>query len=290
MAFLQRATAAFVGFLKAVASSCYDLSFYRAVRHRPARRAFGYLAAFAALYCAVLFLPAIPKTVAAVGQLRSVVAERVPDGTAFSLKGGEFSMTATDPIAFGNDSLVILDPAFDGESIPDHAYRETDIVVGRTAVFLPGSGGWERRPLTDLPDIERTKDGILADIDRYGIGAVVALFAVVIVGFYLVFLVSRAANAAFFAAVALLFGVLSGVRIRYSRWWATCLHAATVPTIAEYAFGAFGITMPYALPVISLLFVVAVVADERTDPSGNADERTDPTPEHGDKPRSSGRR
>ena len=272
MGFFRRKGTEFVGFLRTVGRSCYDLSFYREVRHRPARRAFAYLALFGALYCAVLFVPAVPKAIGAVGELRALIVGQVPDGTAFSMKNGQFSMMPEDPIAFGGGPVVVLDPVFDGVPMEGHAYRDTDLVVGRSAAFVPKArGGWERASFDGIPDFEVTKDSVLAEIDRRGIAAAVGLMAVVAIVFYAVFLISRAANAALFAALALLLGSFSGVRIRYRGWWATCLHAATVPTLAEYVFGAFGVSVSYVLPVITLLFVVAVIADERANPSGTAD-------------------
>lgn len=244
------------------------MEFYRAVRHQPVRRSFAYLARFYALLAILGALVFVPGVFAARAALVEHLQARLPDGARFALAKGEFSTNVEMPFDIGTeDAPILIDTSIKGLDAPKDTPHV--MVIGANAAFFPDDedDGLQGVPLSDLPDFSVTKDGLVSWLD--GLGA--PLIAIGALAFVALWFLGMGIGAVMYVLVmssaAWVAGKLAKTPLRYSQWVATGLHAVTLPTLATALFGsAFG-RVPFLSTAIYAMFMVAVIADERANPS-----------------------
>ncbi|MEY4723292.1 MAG: hypothetical protein RLZZ324_805 [Candidatus Parcubacteria bacterium] len=261
-------------FFHQVFRSCYDMEFYRSVRVGSPWRALWYLTR---LYLVLAFLGAIifvPSAIGARTALTEHVRATLPDGARFEMKKGQLSTNVKVPFEIGTKELsVVIDPGVTGADRP--AANADGLLFGRDAAFVPANGGTESVRYGNMPDFSWTRMDIMNALDGFspvlaGLAALTLTF-----GWAASLLLGATAYVLLLAAISLLGGMMSGVKLSYAQWVASGFHFLTLPTLLTVAFSSTLGRVPFLTTGIFLLFAYAVIADEKADPaSAVAGERT----------------
>lgn len=255
-------------FLREIGKSCYDMEFYRTVRTRRLGRAVAYLASFGALLVILGLLFFGPQMFGMVGDAKSWVSGHLPDGAQFAVQKGVFSTNVPVPNDFGTEGTMVMDTSLDGKVFPDDKYPKADVFIGSEAVWFRKNEVEQRRyMMSDLPDVSLTKSQALSWMGSYGILAVAGFLLLIAIMYSVFFLVSILFYVVFMSALAYFAGRLWKVRLDFGQWAAAGFHAVTLPVLVDVALGTFGMDIPYAFSFIYILFIGAVIADERSNPT-----------------------
>lgn len=251
------------------------MEFYRHVRVSPWTRALSYAAAFFALMAVLYVAAAAPRLVWLHGQLLSRIEARVPADAEFRFEDGALVTNQDKPLDLGDDAfLFVIDDDYAGgkDDAPKALTRgRAGVYAGRDAVFF--SDGEDVTAATwDDADVFRdgktmTRDEALAWLRGTGALLMYAGLGIAALLIFAVFFAVNAIGAALLAAAATALTPLFGVRLAYSQWFAVTLHAATLPVAVAFLLSQFGIVIPFAGLFIKLMFITAVAADERANPS-----------------------
>lgn len=244
------------------------MSFYRQVRSRPPGAAFAYLSAFVLLMTVLSAASLAPEVLHGIATVRDHVSSRVPDGTTFIVKDGKFSTNAASASEFGPDDVaIVVDASVEGTEPPKAFEERAGAFIGRDAVFVRDAVSVRAYPMADVPDIATDKAGIVAWLDGNGWLLAAGALAAFAVAYYLMVFIGSLAYAALVAAGMLVVAKLWRVDMPYSRWVATGLHAATLPTIVDALAVSLGWELPFAYPVPFFIIAFAVLLDERMRPT-----------------------
>ncbi len=255
-------------FLSVAGKSCYDLEFYRGVRTRTVGSAFRYALSFhfaLTLFAAALFVPA---SLGAKAALTEYLTKTIPENASVSVSHGQLTTTLSVPYELGNDSFhVIVDPAQEGIAFPDKL-KTVGILMGRDAMFIRSqTNGMQVRELKTLPDMTVSRNRVMELLSQFSGWAMAAALLAFSTLFLLIFLGSTMVTVASYSLFAWLFGKLWRTNLRYSAWFATGLHAVTLPVLVDMLFGAIGLPVPFAFTVIYFLIMGSVITDERSQPT-----------------------
>lgn len=255
----------FTTFFHALAKSCYDMEFYRKVRTGSWTNAFRYSAAFFVLVALFLSLSAAPALFGALGDVKNVLNESVPDNTSFEVKDGKFSTTLSPATEFGdNEFALIVDSTVLGKDYPKAFEDRIGIFIGRDAVFSQElDGSREIKPLEDLPNFTVTKEAVSSWLGRWGVPVIVGILLLIMLFGYAYSLLSIFVFVFLTALVSLLASRIWKLKFDYRQWLAIGFHAVTLPVIIDYLFTLIGLDMPFLMPVVYFMFVFAVLSDER---------------------------
>lgn len=255
-------------FFSAAGKSCYDMEFYRGVRTRPVKAAVWYavkLHLALTLFAAVLFVPA---SLGARAALSDYLTKTVPETASITVSKGQLSTTLSVPYELGNDSFhVIVDPSQEGTAFPEKL-KTVGILMGRDAMFVRNAAdAMQVREFKTLPDLTLSRDMVLGWLSDYG-GWVLVLAALLFtVFFWAMFFASTLFTVTVYSFFAWLFGKLWKVPMRYSAWFASGLHAVTLPILVNILFGAMAMPIPFAYTVVYFLIMGSIVTDERSQPT-----------------------
>jgi hypothetical protein len=255
-------------FFAAVAKSCYDMEFYRGVRQRPWTSSLRYLIAFAAALVLFAALTLAPTMIGAPGALVAHLQGRFPDGASVTIKNGVLTTNLPMPFAAGTpDFPVTIDTSVTGRDFPPSLDSE-GLFVGRDAIFAYG-GKTDQRvyPMSDMPDLSLTKEQAVAALRSWGTPAMLSALAAFIVAYWLALVLSSVIYVAVAVLLALLLGRLWGVRMSYGRWFASGLHAVTLPILVNLLTSAAGLQLSFAYTFIFFMIMAAIIADERNQPT-----------------------
>lgn len=246
------------------------MEWYRTVRTRPWQVSARYLFSFLVLLAFAIALVALPSVTGIPGEVRERINASFPENAELTLKDGELSANFGMPVDIGVEGFpVVIDTSAevaDGEDGPE--VPEGGFLIGRESVFYrQDSETVEVFDLSGFPD--GTLDRVEAEdlLDRYG-----ALIVVVaLTSFVFAHLIFLALNTAVFilftALLAMYIGRLWRVRLYYDQWISVGLHAVTLPVIIDHFFWAFSFRISFAFSFIYFMFMMSVIADERTRPT-----------------------
>jgi hypothetical protein len=266
-------------FLNVVGKSCYDMEFYREVRTRPTAKALAYLAKFIVFLAVAGVLFFGPAAFRAVGEARQWIGKNLPDGASFQVADGVFSTGLPVPYKIGDGDALVIDPGVLGGAFPTEAYPKARVIIGRDAIFFRGDDVELRTYLLkETPDISLTKERSLVWLDKYGTAVVAGALLLVAVLEAAVAFVGLAIYALTLALLALFAGRIWKIGLRYGQWLAVAFHAVTLPTLADIFIGSLGGRIPFSFSVLFVLFIGAVIADERSNPVAAAAPPPPPPP------------
>ncbi|OGL73249.1 hypothetical protein A3C96_00740 [Candidatus Uhrbacteria bacterium RIFCSPHIGHO2_02_FULL_60_10] len=253
-------------FATEVVRSCYDLERYRAIRAKPAG-AWRYLVSFYVVLGFLVTLLMAPGIFALPGEARRVLDEVLPAGSAVAVKSGQFVTTIPTPktVRLGQQSLLI-DPAHTGSDFPKGLPADTVAVIGRDAIFARGDNEQRTYSLKETPDFRFTQEDLAARIRAYGPWFAALLFIVIFFMYAFAAAVANLAYVAILAALAVLAGKLWRLKLTYRQYFAVGCHAITLPTILDLLFTSFGLRASLVFTFVFVMFLGAVMADERAKP------------------------
>jgi hypothetical protein len=261
----------FRGFFGELFRSCYDMEFYRGVRTRPWQESLRYFVAMIALLVGVAVLCIAPFGFAVASRLGSFLDDHLPANTELDIASGKLSTTLPARFNIGDkDFPVLVDPSVTGIDAVDQAPEE-GMLVGRDAIFM--SNGKEKRvyPLAGFPDGKLSKADALDWLKRWSGPFLGVGIAVMAVAWYVGLLMVTSIYVLIASLAAMLAGKLFQAPLRYGQWVAVGFHAITLPIVADWTLAVSGLRVPFAYSFIFFMFVAAVLADERTRPTGPGD-------------------
>lgn len=243
------------------------MEWYRTIRTRPWQVSARYLFSFLVLLAFAIALVILPAVTRIPGAVRERISGSFPEHAEFTLKEGKLSANFGMPVDIGVEGFpVVIDTSAevaDGDEVPEGGF-----LIGRESVFYrQDSEIVEAFDLSGFPDgtLDRAQAGDL--LDRYG----ALIVAVALTSFVFAHLIFLALNTAVFilftALLAMYIGRLWRVRLYYDQWISVGFHAVTLPVIIDHFFWAFSSRIPFAFSFIYFMFVMSVIADERTRPT-----------------------
>lgn len=274
---LDRSIDGVVGFALAVVRSCFDLGWYRALRTRPLGAAVAYAVAFhaaIALYATAL----LASYLFGASTAFIVHVNRVfPEDAAFRVDSGHLSTNLAEPFEAGGKWFrVVIDTSVEGHVVPPKYDDIPGFLVGRDAIFFPKPHYTHRSILTQqryvrmekLSEFAVTKRELLEWFGSWGAFTVLGALIVFGVGKLALSLIKTAMVVAVAAALASLAGHVFGARRPFGTWFATGLHAVTLPILAGVAMDAIGVSVPLVDVLIFLGFFVVVIVDDASRGTG----------------------
>ncbi len=263
-------------FFRAVGKSCYDMEWYRGVRQRPWRAAFGYAVRFHAVVAAAAFVAfAAGAAVASsgpngwgAGALAAHLRDKLPDGSTVAIHRGVFETNVPTPIDIGTaDVPFVIDPSYSKDHAPDKIGAGQGVLVGRDAFFLQaGPSDIRTYSLAASPDFTITKTEALDWLQKYGTLALIVLAMLFALAYFAALLLSSLSFILFASSLALLVSRFTDVRLRFGQWFAVGCHAVTLPILVDAGSAILGFQIPFAFAFIAFMVMVAVAADERANP------------------------
>lgn len=283
---MKKFAAAISRFFREVGKSCYDMEFYRAVRAESPWRSVAYAAKLFGFLAALGAIVFVPGLIAMREGFVSHVTTRLPDGARFELSADGLSTNVQVPFDLGVEGTpLLIDTSVQGTEPPSAA--KSALVLGAHAAFFPkDDGGIQVVPYTDLPRFAVTKTDIVSTLEKIG-WPVAALIAITLVLAWAVSsMFGTSGYVLLLSALAWVAGRAAKVPLRYPQWVAVGFRAITLPTLLMIAFGATLGRIPFISTVIYAMIVVAVIQDERANPSsGTVVVETQGPPAPEDKPK-----
>jgi hypothetical protein len=278
LSFFPRLTAALLNFWRELKFSAYDLGWYRHLRRTRLGGGLRYFFAFHALLAALYVLAAAPGLVGIPSATRDFLTNQVPTGAFIEVKGGQYVTNLPDGWKAGNNLFTFVSaPTLEGTNAPTRTERNW-VVVGRDAAFVSQEGnGTTTRPLGDVPDFRLTREAALAWVMAQMSAWLVALALVFLLGFWAVSMAAHAALVVLFSWLAQSVSRLARAPVAFSDWLAMGWRLVTAPSLIVILLHLFGVNMPFAWSVVYLMFVAAVIMDEKNDPvagNGNKEQAT----------------
>lgn len=259
------------GFLAAVVRSCYDMEWYRAVRTRPWSKALSYVAAFHLMLTVAMTAAFAPGLFMAQTGFMAHVGMTFPADARIDVAKGQLSTNLAEPFEAGVKGMrVTFDTSVTGGTLPDRYGKHDGILIGRDAMFVQASNA-ERRTylMSEFPDFTMTRADMLDWVGTWGMLAVFAFLLIFAITLYVLSVLGSVVYVGITAALASMVGTLWGVRLKYAAWFSVGLHAVTLPTLVNLASNTFGMRIPFAYTFIYFMFVFAVIADERNQPTAS---------------------
>lgn len=264
---LKRQGGAFGAFLRDIGASCYDMARYRDFRAMPVLSAFRYFIVFCLLVAVVYALAAIPGTVGVLRDVRSGVATALPDGTSFAVERGSFSTDLEMPYEHHFEGFLLrIDTAITGTSFDTSGMQDTSVIIGKDALFFVDASSVQAYSLKDIEDVRFSKEDLAEWLRRNGILAVTAAVVAFGIGYLFALVIGSGLFVLLASFAALFLARLWRVRMPYAAWLSVGLHAVTLPVIADVVFDTLIAPLPFIFSVLFLMVVIAVAADERSDP------------------------
>jgi hypothetical protein len=277
---LSRATAALLNFWRELKFSAYDLGWYRHQRRTHLGGGLRYFFAFHAVLAALYVLAAAPGLVGLPRAVREFVENKVPVASYVEVKGGQFMTNLPDGWKAGDNRFAFVSsPTLEGLNAPTRAERNW-VVVGRDAAFVSQEArGLTTRPLGDVPDFRLTREAALAWVITQMPAWLVALAFVFLLGFWAVSMAAHAALVVLFSWLAQSASRLARAPIAFGAWLGMGWRLVTAPSLAVLLLHLFGVDLPFAWSAVYLMFVAAIIMDEKNDPvANNANQTTGDRP------------
>ncbi|HTK04538.1 MAG TPA: DUF1189 family protein [Candidatus Eisenbacteria bacterium] len=262
-------------FFISVVKSCYDMEFYRKVRSRPWPHALKYAALFHAALA--MFATAMLGSYLFGAETAFIahVSRTFPNDARLEVKSGHLSTNLPEPFEAGSKWIrVIIDTSVVGFDVPERYEGVDGVLVGKDAIFMPKPNFTNKSFVTqrrvyrmeEFSEFTVTKAELLEWMRAWGglfiLGGLVC-FAVM---YWLFMLVVSVLYAMIASLIAMVLGVLLEVRLSYEAWFAVGLHAVTLPLLVSLAASAMDVRIPFAYTFIFLMFIGAVLIDERNQP------------------------
>lgn len=260
--------AAWRAFWATVARSAYDLGWYRHLRRHPPEKPARYFLAFHAGLVLIILLTVTPGLIGLPGDLADYVQKSFPVDSYLEVKGGRMSTNLPTGFTAGDDDLRLAVAAtLAGLSAPSRPEKNW-LVVGQDAVFFSDEqAGTQVKPLKEVPDFRLTREGVVAWAHQSMAWWLVFFAIAGAIMIYVWAVIVSAGLVLFYSLLARGASVIAGAPIPYWRWVGMGWYMVTAPAVAFTLLHLFGAPVPLAYTIVYMMFVLAVIADEKQDPA-----------------------
>lgn len=273
-------------FFRNIVRSCYDLEFYREVRTAPARKSFWYLLSLVAVFVLLGAVQLVPSALRGRDRLAEELRTRVPDGAILEVKEDRLSTNLPLPFDIGiPGSSVILDTSVEGTESRD--VPDGTLIIGRDALFFDDTSGNHIAPYSDIESFTLTKDAAVTTVLDFPTALIVAAIALLALLMHLFLLLGVLLYVLFASAGAFAVTRIAKMPFRFGQWFAVGCHAATLPLVATALIGPWLNHVPFARAALFLMIIIAVMVDERSNPTGAAHGPAKPAAKEQEKKRDS---
>ncbi|MEY4744434.1 MAG: hypothetical protein RL272_379 [Candidatus Parcubacteria bacterium] len=274
-------------FITAV-KSCYDMEWYRTVRARPWTSGLRYAAWLQAAL--TLFTTAALASQLFGGETAFIVHLQTtfPDDAALEVKSGHLSTNLPQPFEAGSKWIrVVIDTSVEGTTAPEKYKGMDGVLVGKDAIFMP-QPHYQTPPsvltqqriyrMEDFSEFAVTKRELLSWLQTWGGLFILGSLVMFALAYWAAMLIMTAVYVGITSGAAFAIGKLAGIRTGYRAWVAVGFHAVTLPLFVNFAMASTNVRIPLAFSFVFFMFVVAVIADERSQPVAPQDEGPTPPP------------